>query len=59
MSSKGKPPQILTSLLTMKRLVVIDADQGLFLVILSRMIRITTMSAEIEIHLPKAWEMMR
>ena len=59
MSSKGKPPQILTCLLTMKRMVVIDVDQGLLLVSLSRMIRITTMSAEMEIHLPKAWEMMQ
>ena len=59
MNGEGELLPILTSLLMMKRMVVIDADQGLFLMILSRMIRITTMSAEIEIHLPKAWEMMQ
>ena len=56
---EGELPPFLTSLLTMRRMVVIDLDQGLFLVSLSRMIRTTTMSEEAETRLPKAWEMMR
>ena len=59
MNGEGEPPPILTSLLTMRRMVVIDSDQGLLLVSLSRMIRTTTMSAETGAHLPKTWEMMR
>ena len=39
--------------------VITDEDQGLLLVSLSRMMRTSIMSAKIEIHLPKAWEMMR
>ena len=54
MNSEGKLPPILISLLTMKRMVIIDPDQGLLLVSLSCMIRTTTMSAEIGTHLPKA-----
>ena len=58
MNGEGELPPILTSLLTVKRMVVIDADQGLLPVSLSRMMRTTIMSAETEINFPKAWEMM-
>ena len=58
MNGEGELLPILTSLLMMKRMVVIDADQGLLLVSLSCMIRTTTMNAETGIHLPKPWEMM-
>ena len=54
MNGEGEPPPILTSLLTMRRMVVIDSDQGLLLVSLSRMIRTITMSAETRTHFPKA-----
>ena len=40
-------------------IVVIDADQGLLLVSLSRMMKTSIISAKTEIHLPKAWEMMQ
>ena len=59
MNGESELPLILTSLLTMKRMVVIDADQELLIISLSRMLRTTTMSAEIGIHLPMAWEMMQ
>ena len=54
MNSEGELPPILTSLLMMKRMTAIDADQGLLLVSLSCMMRTTIMNAETEIHLPKA-----
>ena len=57
-NGEGELPLILTSLLTMRRMVVIDPDQGLLLVSLSRMMRTTTMSAETGTHLLKAWETM-
>ena len=56
MNDENKLPPILTFLLTIKRMVVIDTDQELLLVSHSHMLRTTTMSAETEIHLPKAWE---
>ena len=59
MNSEGELPPILTSLLTMKRMIVIDLDQGLLPTSLSRMMMTTTMSAEVGTYLPKAWEMMR
>ena len=52
-SSLG-PVAILTSLSTMKRMVAIDADQRLLLVSLSRMMKTTIISVEIEIHLREA-----
>ena len=58
-NGEGELPPILTSLLTMKRMVVIDPDQGLLLVSLSHMMGTTTMSAETRTHLSKAWEMMQ
>ena len=59
MNGEGELLPFLISLLTMKKMVVIGKDQGPLLVSLSRMMRITTMSTEIEAHLPKAWGMMR
>ena len=59
MNSEGKLPPILTSFFTMKRMVVIDSNQGLLLVSLSHMVRTTTISVETRTYLPKAWEMMR
>ena len=60
MHGESKLLPTLTSLPTMKRMVAINADQGLFLVSLSLMMRttITIISVETEIHLPKAWGMM-
>ena len=58
-NGESELPLILTSLLTMKRMVVIDADQELLIMSLSRMLRTTTMSAETGIHLLMAWEMMQ
>ena len=59
MNDKGELSPILTSLLTMNRMVVINPDQELLLVSLSHMMRNTAMSIETGTHLPKAWEMMR
>ena len=59
MNGEGEPPPFLISLLTVKRMVVIDIDQRLLLVSLSRMMRTTTMGAEMGAHLPKVWEMMQ
>ena len=59
MNGEGELPPILTSLLTMKRIIVIDLDQGLLLLNLSRMMKTTTMSVKTGTYLPKAWEMMR
>jgi len=59
MNGEGELSLILTSVLTMKMMVVIDLDQGFLLVSLSHMMRTTTMSAETGTHHPKAWEMMR
>ena len=49
----------LASPLTMKRIIVIDANSELLLVSFSRMMRTSITSAEVEIRLPKAWEMSR
>ena len=46
MNREGELPLFLTSLLTVKMMVVIDANQGLLLVNLSHMMRTTTMSIE-------------
>ena len=54
MNEEGEPLPFFISLLTMKRMVVIDIDQGLFPVSLSRMMRTTTISAEMGAHLPRA-----
>ena len=54
MNGEGEPPPFFISLLTVKRMVVIDIDQGLLLVNLSRMMRTTTMGAEMGAHLPRA-----
>ena len=49
----------MTSLLTMRRMVVIDLGQGLLIMSFSHMMRTTTMNAETGAHFPKAWEIMR
>ena len=49
----------LSSILTIKRMAVIDVDQELLLESHYFMLRTTTMSIKTEIHLPKAWEMMQ
>ena len=56
---EGELPPILTSLLTMKRMIVIDVDQGLLLVSLFRIKKTITIGAETGFHLPKAWVMMQ
>ena len=58
-NGEGELPPILTSPLTMKRMVVIDVDQGLLLVSLSCIKKTTTIRVEKGFHLPKAWEMMQ
>ena len=57
-NSKSELFSTLTSLSTGKRMVVIGADQGLLLTSLSRMMKTTIMSFEIEIHLWYTWEIM-
>ena len=59
MNNESELPSVLTPLLTMQRIVVTDADQGFLLVSPSRMMRMSIMSAETEIHPLKAWEMMQ
>ena len=59
MNGEGELLPTLTSLLTMRKMIVIDLDQGYLLVSPSRMIRTITMNVEKGAYLPKAWEMMR
>ena len=54
MNDEGELPLILTSLLTMKRMVVIDVGQELLQVSLSHMIRTTTMSVVMEKYMSAA-----
>ena len=54
MNEEGEPLPFFISLLTMKRMVVIDIDQGLFPVSLSHMMRTTTISVEMRAHFPRA-----
>ena len=58
MNGERELPLFLTSILMVKRLVAIGANQGLPQVSLSRMMRTTITSTETEIYLRKAWEMM-
>ena len=58
-NGESELPPVLTLLLTMKRMVAIDTDQELPLVSLSCMLKISTLSAEIGVHSPKAREAMR
>ena len=44
---------------TMRRIAVIDVDQGLLLVNPSHMKRSTTMNADARAQLTEGWEMMR
>ena len=59
MNGEGELLPTLTSLLTMRKMIVIDLDQGYLLVSPSRMIRTITMSAGTGAHPLKAREMMR
>ena len=58
MHDKDKLPRGLTPLLMVRRMVVIDVDQGLLLVSLSHMKRNTTMNADIRAQLAVDWETM-
>jgi len=51
MNGKRELSPFLTSLLMVKGMVVIGADQGLLLMSLSRIMKTTIMSVETEIHL--------
>ena len=58
MHGEDELPPILNPLLMVRRMVVIDVDQGLLLVSLSRMKRNTAMSAKTKTSLPEVWEMI-
>ena len=58
MHDEDELPPSLTPLLMVRRMVVIDADQGLLLVSLSHMKRNTTMNADIRAQLAVDWETM-
>ena len=58
MHDKDELPRGLTPLLIVRRMVVIDVDQGLLLVSLSHMKRNTTMNADIRAQLAVDWETM-
>ena len=53
MNGEGEPPQFLISLLMVKRMVVIDVDQGFLSMSLSRMMKTTIISTETGAHLPR------
>ena len=59
MRDEDELPLSLTPLLIVRRMVVIDADQGLLLVSLSHMKRSTTVNADARAQLTESWEMMR
>ena len=56
MHDKDKLPSGLTPLLMMRGMIVIDVDQGLFLVSFSHMKRNTIMNADIRAQLIGDWE---
>ena len=58
MHDEDELPPGLTPLLMVRRMVVIDVDQGLLLVSLSLMKRNTTMNADTRAQLAEDWEMM-
>ena len=58
MNGESELHLILTSLLMVKRIVAIGANQGLLLASLSHMIRTIITSAKTEIRPWKVWEMM-
>ena len=57
MHNEDELPPSLTPLLMVRRMVIIDADQGLLLVRLSHMKRNTTTNVDTRARLTKAWEM--
>ena len=57
MHDEDELPPSLTPLLMVRRMVVIDVDQGHLLVSLSHMKRNTTMNVDTRARLTKAWEM--
>ena len=58
MHDEDELPPGLTPLLMVRRMVVIDVDQGLLLVSLSLIKRNTTMNADTRAQLAEDWEMM-
>ena len=58
MHDEDELPPGLTPLLMVRRMVVIDVDQGLLLVSLSLMKRNTTMNADTRAQLAEDWETM-
>ena len=56
MHSEDELPPNLTPLLMVRRIVVIDVDQGLLLVSLSHMKRNTTVNVDTRARLAEAWE---
>ena len=56
MHSEDKLPPNFTPLLMVRRIVVIDVDQGLLLVSLSHMKRNTTVNVDTRAQLAEAWE---
>ena len=57
MHNEDELPPSLTPLLTVRRMVVIDIDQGLLLVSLSHMKKNTTTNVDTRAQLVEAWEM--
>ena len=58
MHNEDELPPGLTPLLMMKRMVVIDVDQGLLLMSLSHMKRNTIVNTDTRAQLGKDWETM-
>ena len=58
MHDKDELPRGLTPLLMVRRMVVIDVDQGLLLVSSSHMKRNATVNVDTRARLVEAWEMM-
>ena len=56
MHDKDELPPNLTPLLMVRRIVVIDVNQGLLLVSLSHMERNTTVNVDTRAQLAEAWE---
>ena len=59
MHNENKLPPHLIPLLTMRRIAVIDVDQGLLLANPSHMKRSTMMNADARAQITEDWEMMR
>ena len=59
MHNENELPPHLSPLLTMRRIAVIDVDQGLLLVNPSHMKRSTIVNADAKAPFTEDWEMMR